>query len=141
MILLRGLLPIGLLLLCCVHFVSALEQYPLRPTKSRDPDGFLSPAVSLDSGLIVGTRVSIPSAAAIVDQFLGVPFVQSPPERFSPPSKPSTWDGLLETKHVKPACIQQFACVQSMNCGNMTLPMHLLEILHSIGAEFASLII
>lgn len=106
---LRESLVLGLLL-SYGNIVGAFEQYPLIPTKSRDPDGFLSPTVSLDSGLIVGTRISIPSAGAIVDQFLGVPFARSPPERFSPPSKPEKWDGLLETKHVKPACIQQFTC-------------------------------
>jgi len=68
------------------------------------------PTVTIDAGVIVGTAVSLSSATAPVNEFLGVPFAQSPPERFSPPVSPKRWEQPLETVKWKPACIQQFNC-------------------------------
>jgi hypothetical protein len=68
------------------------------------------PTVTIDSGVIVGTAVSLPTATAPVNEFLGIPFAQSPPERFSPPVPPKSWKKPLDTKEWKPACIQQFVC-------------------------------
>lgn len=60
------------------------------------------PTVTISSGIVVGT------AAASVNQYLGVPFAQSPPERFSPPVPAPAWTLPLQAKALKPACIQQF---------------------------------
>lgn len=66
-----------------------------------------SPTVTLPSGIIVGMTTSLPSATASVNQFLGIPFAKSPPERFSPPQEPPSWS-TLNTTAFKPACVQQF---------------------------------
>lgn len=83
-------------------------------SRTRDPDGFLCPTVTISSGPVVGTRVGLPSSLAIVDQFLGVPFAQSPPKRFEPPQPAEAWVKPLAAKTVKPACIQQFACTEKL---------------------------
>lgn len=69
-----------------------------------------APTASLDSGLVVGTTTTLPSATAIVNQFLGVPFAVSPPERFSPPQRPERWSEPVDATAWRPACIQQFNC-------------------------------
>lgn len=43
------------------------------------------PTATIDAGVVVGTTTSLPAATASVNKFLGVPFAQSPPERFAPP--------------------------------------------------------
>lgn len=60
------------------------------------------PTVTISSGVVVGT------SAAFVNAYLGVPFAQSPPERFSPPVPASAWTSPLQAQTLKPACIQQF---------------------------------
>jgi hypothetical protein len=67
-----------------------------------------SPTARIDSGLIIGTSTTLPSATAVVHKYLGIPFADSPPERFSPPVKPGKWVRPLLTTELKPACIQQF---------------------------------
>lgn len=71
-----------------------------------------SPVVLLPSGPVIGTTTSLPSATVTVNKFLGVPFAQSPPERFSPPQDPAAWGwrAPLNATEFKPACIQQFVC-------------------------------
>ncbi|EON69466.1 hypothetical protein W97_08726 [Coniosporium apollinis CBS 100218] len=70
-------------------------------------DDGASPTARLDSGPIVGTTTALPSATAVVNKFLGVPFAVSPPERFSPPQR-ARRHGVLNTTAWKSACIQQF---------------------------------
>ncbi|KAF2650147.1 alpha/beta-hydrolase [Lophiostoma macrostomum CBS 122681] len=65
------------------------------------------PTATIDAGVIVGTTTSV-AAATSVNQYLGIPFAASPPERFSPPEKPTQWSQPLDTKVRKPACVQQF---------------------------------
>jgi hypothetical protein len=62
----------------------------------------VSPTVTIPSGVIVGT------SAASVNAYLGIPFAQSPPERFSPPVPAPAWTSPLQAQQIKPACIQQF---------------------------------
>jgi carboxylesterase type B len=71
------------------------------------------PTVTIDAGEIVGTTTSLSTAATLVNQFLGIPFAASPPERFAPPEKPTQWPQPLDTKERKPACVQQFNCKPS----------------------------
>jgi len=66
------------------------------------------PIVTIDAGVLIGTIVTLPTAPAPVNEFLGVPFAQSPPERFSPPAPPKRWEQPLKVAKWKPACIQQF---------------------------------
>jgi carboxylesterase 2 len=65
---------------------------------------------TIQDGTIIGTKVNLPTATAAVNQFLGVPFAKSPPERFSPPQVPEPWSKPLLAQAWKPACIQQFNC-------------------------------
>jgi carboxylesterase type B len=64
------------------------------------------PSAVIDSGVVVGTAVTLPTATAAVNQFLGIPFAD-PPERFSPPKPPKSWNTPLQVTALKPACIQQ----------------------------------
>ena len=66
------------------------------------------PTVSLHGGLVVGTTTSLHSASATVNQFLGIPYAKSPPERFSPPEDAQPWSQPLDASQLTPACIQQF---------------------------------
>ncbi|THZ89003.1 alpha/beta-hydrolase [Aureobasidium pullulans] len=65
------------------------------------------PTVRIENGLVLGTTTSVPAASATVNQFLGIPFAQSPPERFSPP-RAASQVGVINATAWKPACIQQF---------------------------------
>jgi len=68
------------------------------------------PTVSIDAGAVIGTAVAVPKATASVNQFLGIPFAQSPPQRFGPPQPAKSWNKPLVAKAFKPACVQQFNC-------------------------------
>jgi hypothetical protein len=65
------------------------------------------PTVSVESGPLVGTTTSLPSATASVAQFLGVPFADKP-KRFLPPAKSTPWTKPRKAQKWKKACIQQF---------------------------------
>ena len=67
-----------------------------------------APTVTIASGPLIGTTTAVPSATAVVNQFLGIPFAQSPPLRFAPPTQPKRWRNPLHVTAWKPACIQQF---------------------------------
>ena len=70
------------------------------------------PTVTIASGVIVGKTTTVsnqPSVTAQGRAYLGVPFAQSPPERFSPPVAASAWLSPLQAQDIKPACIQQFS--------------------------------
>jgi hypothetical protein len=69
-----------------------------------------APTVTIDAGIVVGKTTTLPAALAPVNQFLGIPFAQSPPERFSPPKRPSRSLKPINATEWKPACIQQFRC-------------------------------
>ncbi len=73
-----------------------------------------SPTVTIANGVLHGTTVSLPSATAAVNKFLGVPFAQSPPLRFAPPQPAKSWATPLDVTVWKPACIQQFTCKLSL---------------------------
>lgn len=66
------------------------------------------PTVTIDAGVVIGKTTAIPSATATVNQYLGLPFAQSPPERFSPPQPPAPYSSPLVAQQWSPACIQQF---------------------------------
>ena len=78
------------------------------------------PHATIDAGVVVGTTTSLPTATAPVNQFLGIPFAQSPPERFAPLQSPGTFRKPIQATKWKPACIQQFALdtisVESEDC-------------------------
>ncbi|KAK4505975.1 hypothetical protein PRZ48_003940 [Zasmidium cellare] len=64
------------------------------------------PTATLDCGVVIGTTTSLPAATATVNKFLGVPFAQSPPQRFGMPQSPGRCN--INATAWKPACIQQF---------------------------------
>ena len=65
------------------------------------------PTVTISSGVLIGTTTSLPDATGAINQFLGVPFAQSPPKRFTPPQDPEPWPTPRQAK-IMPACIQQW---------------------------------
>jgi acetylcholinesterase len=70
-----------------------------------------SPTVTIDAGVLIGKATALPNGLGpSVNQFLGVPFAKSPPERFSPPQDVTAFSSQLNTTEWKPACIQQFRC-------------------------------
>jgi hypothetical protein len=69
-----------------------------------------SPTVTIDAGVVFGKTTTLPAALGPVDQFLGIPFAQSPPQRFSPPERPPRFLQPIDATDWKPACIQQFRC-------------------------------
>lgn len=86
---------------------SRLWHSPHSPSQSYGHQGG-EPTVTIDTGVIIGTTTAIPSATATVNQYLGVPFAQSPPERFSPPRPALPHVSPLVAQQRKSACIQQF---------------------------------
>lgn len=64
------------------------------------------PTATLDCGVVIGTTTSLPAATATVNKFLGIPFAQSPPQRFGMPQSPGSCN--INATAWKPACIQQF---------------------------------
>lgn len=69
------------------------------------------PVVVIDTGVVVGKTYSLPYAPQSVNNFLGIPFAISPPERFSPPQPAKKAPDLIMAKGKKPACIGQFSCM------------------------------
>ncbi|KAJ5488048.1 carboxylesterase [Penicillium desertorum] len=69
-----------------------------------------SPTVTISAGEIIGTTLSPlnqPTSTGHANAYLGIPFAKSPPERFSPPETPDSWENPLRAQELKPACIQQ----------------------------------
>jgi acetylcholinesterase/carboxylesterase 2 len=69
-----------------------------------------NPTVTISPGIVIGTTVTPvnqPSATAVVNAFLGIPFAKSPPERFSPPEEPEPWSTPLQAQSLAPSCPQQ----------------------------------
>lgn len=79
-------------------------------TAQASADWSLPATAVIDLGVVIGTTTSIPAATATVNKFLGIPFAQSPPERFSPPAPAKPFHGAYNATAWKPACIQQFVC-------------------------------
>ena len=71
-----------------------------------------NPTVTLDSGPIIGTTTSLPSALATVNKFLGVPFAAKPTgsRRFALPTTVPKWTEPIKAQTWSPACVQQFNC-------------------------------
>lgn len=70
-----------------------------------------APTVTIASGVVVGTTKTPsnqPSSTAFANAYQGIPFADSPPERFSPPQRPKPWKAPLQAQNMKPACTQQF---------------------------------
>lgn len=72
--------------------------------------GSQTPTATIDAGVVHGKSTSLPAGLGPVDQFLGIPFAQSPPGRFSPPSSAPKFSKALNATEFKSACIQQFKC-------------------------------
>ena len=76
----------------------------------RPPASTSFPAVTIDIGEVIGTTTILPSATVLVNQFLGIPFAVSPPERFSPPSPAKPFSKPLLAQKWSDACIEQYNC-------------------------------
>ncbi|QIW96620.1 hypothetical protein AMS68_002138 [Peltaster fructicola] len=68
-----------------------------------------APTVTISAGVLHGTTTSLPAATATVNQFLGVPFAQSPPLRFAPAVKANSSSRVINATAFSPSCPQQFA--------------------------------
>lgn len=68
------------------------------------------PTVTLDSGSVIGTSTTLPSASVTVNQFLGIPY-GTIPQRFSP-ATPATLNSSFDASRYGPGCIQQFNAPQ-----------------------------
>ncbi|KAL3462480.1 putative carboxylesterase hlo [Aspergillus heterothallicus] len=68
------------------------------------------PTAIIDSGPIIGTttQIGIPSATAIVNKYLGIPFAEKP-ERFRLPKPVKPWEDFLDASRYGPACYQQIS--------------------------------
>lgn len=76
-----------------------------------------SPTVTISAGAIIGTTLSPlnqPTSTGHANAYLGIPFAKSPPERFSPPEPPGSWENPLRAQELKPACIQQATGLYSL---------------------------
>ena len=68
------------------------------------------PTAVIAEGVVVGTTTSLPAATATINKFLGMPFAQSPPERFALPQPPERFRGQWDASQFKDSCTQQFNC-------------------------------
>ncbi|KKY25050.1 putative para-nitrobenzyl esterase [Phaeomoniella chlamydospora] len=91
-----------------LDLVNALPEPALHKGRRSTITKSTSPTVILDSGVIIGTTTTVPSATASVYQFLGVPFAVSPPKSFAPPEKVKPWSQPINTTTRSPACMEQF---------------------------------
>lgn len=80
------------------------------PTKADQANSSTTPpTATIGTGVVVvGKTTLLPHALAPVNQFLGVPFAHSPPERFAPPRAASKSETHVNATEWKPACLQQF---------------------------------
>ena len=102
-------MPFPRLLLACL--LPALSVADNIVGRNDNGYGTNAPTATIDVGAVVGKTTSLPNALDTVNQFLGVPFAQSPPERFSPPQAPAAFKEPINATAFKSACIQQFQCM------------------------------
>jgi carboxylesterase type B len=65
------------------------------------------PTATVDVGEVIGATTIVPSTV-IVNEYLGIPFAVSPPERFSAPKPVSKFKKPVVAQKWRPACIQQY---------------------------------
>ncbi|KAL2797352.1 Alpha/Beta hydrolase protein [Aspergillus keveii] len=89
-------------MLALLSFVAVASAAACTPTYNS------SPTAIIDSGAIVGTttEISLSSATATVNKFLGIPFAEKP-ERFRLPEPVKPWADPLDASQHGPACYQQ----------------------------------
>ncbi|KAM5470040.1 hypothetical protein MauCBS54593_003923 [Microsporum audouinii] len=92
----------------CAAFVPATISSSRERLNNYDYDD-TGPAVTIDSGVIIGRDDRLPGSRA-VQKFLGIPFARPPVGdlRFSPPELPLPWQTPRYTTGSPPACIQDF---------------------------------
>ncbi|KAL9068184.1 MAG: hypothetical protein Q9157_006574 [Trypethelium eluteriae] len=91
-----------------MHFRHAAAIWSLASLTTVTCSSSQAPTAVIDSGPIFGTTTSLPGATATVNKFLGIEFAQSPPERFSPPSRPVGSTTARNATQFTAACTQQF---------------------------------
>jgi hypothetical protein len=75
-----------------------------------NPNPQHKPTVVIAEGVVIGTTTSLPAATATINQFLGLPFAQSPPKRFGLPQPLKRFRGQWDASKFKDSCTQQFNC-------------------------------
>ncbi|KAK1148508.1 hypothetical protein N8T08_009514 [Aspergillus melleus] len=74
-----------------------------------------APTVVVPQATIVGTTTTLPSATAVVNKFLGIPFAISPPDRFEPPEPVEDSDDTIHATQWRDRCFE-------MTSGSPTAP-------------------
>ncbi|KAF1848033.1 alpha/beta-hydrolase [Cucurbitaria berberidis CBS 394.84] len=96
------------LLLLCVFSASTISHGVASQSSGYTNGDGAAPTATIDIGVVIGKTTTLPTATGSVNQFLGIPFAQSPPERFSPPQSPPRAAAPINATTWKPACIQEF---------------------------------
>lgn len=68
------------------------------------------PTVTISNGIVIGTATGVLNQASVTglaNAYLGIPFAQSPPTRFSPPVASDPWAEPLLAQTLPNTCIQQ----------------------------------
>jgi hypothetical protein len=65
------------------------------------------PTATIGVGDVIGATTIVPSTV-IINEYLGIPFAVSPPERFSAPKPVGEFRKPVVTQKWRPACIQQY---------------------------------
>ncbi|KAI9155553.1 Para-nitrobenzyl esterase [Paramyrothecium foliicola] len=68
---------------------------------------------------VVGKTAQVSSDTHLkVNQYLGIPFAESPPRRFEPPVDPPPWNTPWDASYFRPSCIQSFpgSCFLVADC-------------------------
>lgn len=81
-----------------------------------------APTVTIDSGVVVGLTTQMPTATAVVNKFLGIPFAQSPPGRFEPPVRESKYKSTLNATKFGDACVQEITNIVTQEIFNNPAP-------------------
>jgi len=92
-------------------FAAPAAEQPVEPLAA-------APTVTMASGVVLGTTMrplNQPTTAPAANAYLGIPFADSPPERFSPPKPAPPWSSPLQAQSFKPSCMEQIVGVAGVD--------------------------
>ncbi|EWZ28930.1 hypothetical protein FOZG_17368 [Fusarium oxysporum Fo47] len=99
-----------MLIITVITITLAIWGFPASHAHTLNRPASSPPTASILNGIILGTTTRVPTAPTpVVNQYLGVPFAKSPPERFLPPEDPEPWTSIWNATYYRPSCIQHFA--------------------------------
>ncbi|PIA88464.1 Para-nitrobenzyl esterase [Cercospora beticola] len=74
-----------------------------------------SPSATIQNGVVFGITTSLPEATVTVNKFLGIPYADSPPQRFSAPAAAPDWNAPRNATVFGPACLQQSGVLAALS--------------------------